>query len=92
MNEKEFEEYISAFVDMQYTGLTEREVRFLMNELEQHPQILCQMNLDRATKLCLEKHLTSKACPKATADVICGIIYHLYRSRQATISQRNPAT
>ena len=85
MKAEEVPEYISALVDKEITDLTDEEVDVLQRMVHERPELFGEYQLNLATKLCLHKHLKSVRCPTATSDTIRSTIYHLFKSRQATL-------
>ena len=85
LSEERLNEYISALADKETSGLTEEEVDFLQHVVHERPELLGEYQLNIATKLCLMKHAHTVRCPESTAESIKSILYHVYKSRQATL-------
>ncbi|HOJ04458.1 MAG TPA: hypothetical protein PK916_10695 [Bacteroidota bacterium] len=85
MTDAELHEYISALADKDAAGLTEEQVNFLQHVVHERPELLGEYQLHLATKLCLLKHSKVVKCPDSTSESIRSILYHVYKSRQATL-------
>ncbi|MCB2206148.1 hypothetical protein KQI65_15505 [bacterium] len=85
LSEEELNEYISALADKESSGLSDEEVDFLQHVVHERPELLGEYQLNIATKLCLMKHARNTRCPESTAESIKTILYHVYKSRQASL-------
>ena len=85
MKPEEVSEYISALVDKEIADLTDEEVEFLQRMVHERPECFGEYQLNIATKLCLHKHLKNVRCPAAISDSIRSTIYHMFKSRQASL-------
>ena len=85
MKPEDLSEYISALVDKEIADLTDDETEFLQRMVHERPECFGEYQLNLATKLCLHKHLRNVRCPSATSDSIKSTIYHILKSRQATL-------
>ncbi len=85
MSDEQLNEYISALADKESSGLSDEEVDFLQHVVHERPDLLGEYQLNIATKLCLMKHLSHTRCPESTAESIKTILYHVYKSRQASL-------
>ncbi len=85
MSEEQLNEYISALADKDSSGLTEEEIDVLQHVVHERPELLGEYQLNIATKLCLMKHARHTRCPESTAESIKTILYHVYKSRQASL-------
>ncbi len=85
MSGEELQEYISALADKDAAGLTEEQINVLQHVVHERPELLGEYHLNIATKLCLLKHARAVRCPETTSESIRSILYHVYKSRQATL-------
>jgi len=85
MTDEELQEYISALADKDAAGLTEAQVDVLQHVVHERPELLGEYRLNIATKLCLLKHSKQVRCPESTSESIRSILYHVYKSRQASL-------
>jgi hypothetical protein len=85
MSDEQLNEYISALADKETSGLSDEEVDFLQHVVHEKPDLLGEYQLNIATKLCLMKHAQNVRCPESTAESIRTILYHVYKSRQASL-------
>lgn len=85
MSNEQLNEYISALADENSSGLTDEQVDVLQHVVQERPELLGEYKLNIATKLCLMKHGKHVRCPEATAESIRAILYHVYKSRQASL-------
>ncbi|MAT40439.1 MAG: hypothetical protein CL946_12655 [Ectothiorhodospiraceae bacterium] len=70
MKPEEIDDYISALVDKDHSGLTKEELDELRRLLREYPQHFGEYQLDIATKLCVMKHVRNVECPKSTSSAI----------------------
>ncbi len=70
VNRTEIENYISALVDREASGMTDEELALLERMVAQDPVFFGEYQLDISTKLCLIKHYKYEKCPSPTADTI----------------------
>lgn len=85
MTPEELHEYISALADNDAAGLSEDEINILQHVVHERPELLGEYHMNVATKLCLLKHARAVRCPETTSESIRSILYHVYKSRQATL-------
>ncbi|MCZ7558036.1 MAG: hypothetical protein M5R41_16670 [Bacteroidia bacterium] len=85
MSPAELQEYISALADSNAAGLSDEDINILQHVVHEKPELLGEYHLNIATKLCLLKHSRSIRCPETTSESIRSILYHVYKSRQATL-------
>ncbi len=85
MEDKDLPEYISALVDKETGELTDEEIDLLQRMVHERPEYFGEYQLNLATKLCLHKHMKAVRCPSATSDSIRATLYHVFKSRQASI-------
>lgn len=84
ISDEELREFISALADRDVSGLSEDQIDFLQHVVHEQPDLLGEYQLNIATKLCLIKHTKNVRCPESTAESIKSILYHVYKSRQAS--------
>ena len=84
LSDEQLKEFISALADKDVSGLSEEQIDFLQHVVHERPELLGEYQLNIATKLCLIKHARSVRCPESTAESIKSILYHVYKSRQAS--------
>lgn len=85
MTDAQLKELISALADKDAAGLTGEQIDILQRVVHERPELLGEYQLNIATKLCLLKHARQVPCPEATAESIRSILYHVYKSRQASL-------
>jgi hypothetical protein len=85
MTPGELQEYISALADSNAAGLSEEDINILQHVVHEKPELLGEYHMNIATKLCLLKHARTIRCPETTSESIRSILYHVYKSRQATL-------
>lgn len=85
MSDDELKEFISALADKDAAGLSSEQVEILQRVVHERPELLGEYQLNIATKLCLLKHARYVPCPDSTSESIRTIIYHVYKSRQASL-------
>ena len=79
---REMEKYISAFVDQDYTGLSDWEMKDLERTMRQCAHCAGEKSLELATKLYVEKHHRSTSCPSDIFVEIQAYLYHIYKSKR----------
>jgi hypothetical protein len=85
MTDAQLKEFISALADKDAAGLTCEQVDLLQRVVHERPELLGEYQLNIATKLCLLKHARTVPCPESTSESIRSILYHVYKSRQASL-------
>ena len=85
MTDEELKEFISALADKDAAGLSREQVEILQRVVHERPDLLGEYQLNIATKLCLLKHSRHIPCPDSTSESIRTILYHVYKSRQASL-------
>ena len=76
----ELEKYISAFVDKDFTGLSDREIDDVEHSIQQCAHCSNEKTMELATKLFVEKHHRTTSCPQDTFGEIQAYLYHIYKS------------
>jgi hypothetical protein len=84
ISDEDLKEFVSALADRDVSGLSEDQIDFLQHVVHERPDLLGEYQLNIATKLCLIKHAKNVRCPESTAESIKSILYHVYKSRQAS--------
>lgn len=84
MTDEQLKEFISALADKDAAGLSAEQVEILQHVVHERPDLLGEYQLNIATKLCLLKHARQIPCPESTSESIRSILYHVYKSRQAS--------
>ncbi len=85
MTDQELKEYISALADKDAAGLSNEQINVLPHVVHEKPELLGEYQLNIATKLCILKHAKPVPCPESTSESIRSILYHVYKSRQASL-------
>jgi hypothetical protein len=85
MTDQELKEYISARADKDAAGLSNEQINVLQHVVHEKPELLGEYQLNIATKLCILKHAKPVPCPESTSESIRSILYHVYKSRQASL-------
>lgn len=85
MTDEQLKEYISALADRNAAGLSDEQIDVLQHVVREKPEMLGEYHLDIATKLCLLRHAKNVRCPESTSESIRSILYHVYKSRQASL-------
>ena len=85
MTDQELKEYLSALADRDAAGLSSEQIDVLQHVVNERPELLGEYHLNIATKLCILKHAKPVRCPEATSESIRSILYHVYKSRQASL-------
>ncbi len=85
MTEQELREHISALADRSAAGLSSEQIDLLQHVVHEKPELLGEYQLNIATKLCILKHAKPIPCPESTSESIRSILYHVYKSRQASL-------
>lgn len=85
MTDDQLKELISALADKDAAGLSSEQVDILQRVVHERPELLGEYQLNIATKLCLLKHTRNVRCPDSTSESIRSILYHVYKSRQASL-------
>ncbi|MBE0642628.1 MAG: hypothetical protein IH600_00945 [Bacteroidetes bacterium] len=85
MTDEELKEFISALADKDAAGLSQEQINVLQHVVHERPELLGEYQLNIATKLCLLKHAKQVPCPESTSESIRSILYHVYKSRQASL-------
>jgi hypothetical protein len=85
MSEEQLNEFISALADEDSSGLSDEQVDFLQHAVRERPELFGEYRLNIATKLCLMKHGKHVRCPESTAESIRSILYHVHKTRQASL-------
>jgi hypothetical protein len=85
MTDEQLKEYISALADRDAAGLSTEQIDVLEHVVRERPGMLGEYQLDVATKLCLLRRAKHVRCPESTAESIRSILYHVYKSRQASL-------
>ncbi len=86
MNCRQVERFLSAFVDMDFSGLTPTEIVSLEKNIHDCPDCSRELRLDIATKSYLRKRHTETPCPQPTIDSVVAFVYHIYQSMKASYS------
>lgn len=85
MSDEQIKEFISALADKDAAGLTDEQIDILQRVVHERPELFGEYKLNIATKLCLFKHSRSVRCPESTSESIRSILYHVYKSHQASL-------
>ncbi|MFA6234781.1 MAG: hypothetical protein WC824_11480 [Bacteroidota bacterium] len=85
MTDEQLKEFISALADKDAAGLTDTQIDVLEHVVRERPELFGEYQLNIATKLCLLKHAKNVRCPEATTEAIRSILYHVYKSQQASL-------
>lgn len=80
MNCIDMETYMSAFVDKDFTGLSDWEIKDFELTLRQCPHCKSEKLLELTTKLFVEKHNQIISCPSDIFSEIQAYLYHIYKS------------
>lgn len=79
---KEVKEYMSAFVDRDYSGMSERDISLVWHYIDDCPECSQEMQLELETKIYFTNHYNDIPCPHPTFLQIQSYLYHLYKSSQ----------
>jgi len=86
MNCQEVERFLSAFVDLDFSGLNPTEVISLGKNIHDCPDCLRELQLDILTKSYLHRRQPDTPCPQPTIDSVLTFVYHMYKSMKASYS------
>jgi len=86
MDCRDVERFLSAFVDMDFYGLSPTDVVFLGKNIHDCPECSRELQLDIATKSYLHRRRPETPCPQPTVDSVLALVYHMYKTMKASYS------